>query len=88
MLHETFNIIDLLVFTIYGDGDHLDNVTRTIYTNVRSISQGIVYMKSGFEQQVFSEENIFKYWLTDDDDGRTAAHRYTSSSPFEPYGVR
>ena len=58
MLHDNFQIIYsqfwgrsfVKVFTIYGDGSHLDHMTLTILkTNFRSPFQGMLYIKFDYE---------------------------------------
>ena len=66
------------VFTIYGRGSHLGNVTRTIWTNFRSRVLRSLRMKFEFNwPSGIRGEDAWKCWLMD---GRRS-YWYTISSP-------
>ena len=76
----------LRVFTIYGRGGHLGEVTKTNWTNFRSPILRSLHMKYEFNwPSSFRGEDVWKCWRTTDDRRRTddgrRSHWYTISSP-------
>ena len=61
------------IFTIYGRGGHLGHVTQTPSpTNLRSLNPCRLHMKFGFDwPSGFGEEDVWKWWTTTDNEGRS-----------------
>ena len=55
----------LKVFTIYGHDGHLGHVTKTVWTNFRSLVLRRFHVKSGFNRPSgFRGEDVWKWWHT------------------------